>query len=99
MTGSDPVSPPPLAQIPTGVLPAYVSNGLIGLRVRQLPLRSSVVMVSGFSGTDGETGVESFARAPYPLAADVCVDGISLRDAGAAVRLRGRARAFPLGGG
>jgi trehalose/maltose hydrolase-like predicted phosphorylase len=87
MMAAGPVSPPPLAQFRTGVLPAYVSNGVIGLRVRQLPLRSSVAMVNGFAGTDGETGVESFARAPYPLAADVCVDGISLRDAEAAVRL------------
>jgi protein-glucosylgalactosylhydroxylysine glucosidase len=56
-----------------GALPAYLSNGVIGLRVGQLPLSSSVAMISGFAGVDPQTGVESFAPAPYPVAGDVVV--------------------------
>jgi protein-glucosylgalactosylhydroxylysine glucosidase len=82
-----PISPKPLTRFEPGALPAYLSNGLIGLRVAQLPLSSSVAIVSAFAGVDPQTGVESFAPGPYPVAADVVVDGVSMRDAHGTVRL------------
>jgi trehalose/maltose hydrolase-like predicted phosphorylase len=82
-----PISPKPLARFEPGALPAYLSNGVVGLRVGQSPLSSSVAIVSGFAGVDPQTGVESFSPAPYPVAADVVVDGASMREARGAVRL------------
>jgi trehalose/maltose hydrolase-like predicted phosphorylase len=82
-----PLSPSPLTGFVAGALPAYLSNGVIGLRVGQLPLRSSVAIISGFAGVDPPTGVESFAPGPYPVAGDVVVDGVSMRETQSAVRL------------
>ena len=87
MTRRGPISPNPLNGFESGVLPAYLSNGVVALRVGQLPLSSSIAIISGFAGVDPETGVESFAPAPYPVAADVVVDGVSMRGANGAVRL------------
>src|SRR5207249_2953774 len=39
------ISPPPSTNSGRGDLPAYVSNGLIGLRVRDFPLRAGVAIV------------------------------------------------------
>jgi protein-glucosylgalactosylhydroxylysine glucosidase len=82
-----PVSPKPLTEFRPAAAPAYVSNGLVGLRVEQLPLSSSIAIVSGHCGVDPQTGVESFSPAPYPVAGDVTVDGVSMRHAAGAVRL------------
>ena len=46
-----------------GDLPAYVSNGLIGLRVREMPLRSGMALVSGVVGEHPESRTRS-ATAP-----------------------------------
>jgi trehalose/maltose hydrolase-like predicted phosphorylase len=87
MAASGVISPKPLTDLQPAAPPAYVSNGVIGLRVGQLPLSSSIAIVSGFSGVDPQTGVESFSPAPYPVAGDVTVDGVSMRHAAGAVRL------------
>jgi trehalose/maltose hydrolase-like predicted phosphorylase len=61
-------------------LPAYVSNGLIGLRVRELPLTSGMTLVSGYSGQHYERQIEAAAVAPYPIAGDIALDGVWLSD-------------------
>ena len=61
-------------------LPAYVSNGLIGLRVRELPLSSGMALVSGYSGQHFERKIEAAAVAPYPIAGDIALDGVWLSD-------------------
>jgi hypothetical protein len=63
-------------------LPAYLSNGLIGLRVGHLPLCYGVAMLSGFEGLDPATMVEAFARVPYPLAGYLQIGGAGLSDPG-----------------
>jgi protein-glucosylgalactosylhydroxylysine glucosidase len=61
-------------------LPAYVSNGLIGLRVRDIPLIAGMALVSGFAGEHPLRQIEAAAPAPYPLAGDVAIDGVWLSD-------------------
>jgi hypothetical protein len=38
-------------------------------------------MVNGFAGLDLRDGLEGFARAPFPLAADISLDGVRLSQA------------------
>lgn len=64
-----PISPPPTRGPRGADLPAYVSNGLIGLRVRENPLQAGMCIVSGFVGEHHETRVEAAVAGPYPLAA------------------------------
>ncbi|MBO9547155.1 glycoside hydrolase family 65 protein [Caulobacter sp.] len=79
---SEPISPPPVSGEGGQDLPAYVSNGLIGLRVRCQPLQSGMALVSGYVGEDPERGIEAAAPAPYPLAGDIAVNGVWLSDLG-----------------
>lgn len=81
-----PISPP--VEIgPRGAdLPAYVSNGLIGLRVRENPLDSGICIVSGFVGEHHETRVEAAAAAPYPLGGAIAIDGLWAEDQPGAVK-------------
>jgi trehalose/maltose hydrolase-like predicted phosphorylase len=78
---SRPSSPPAATQSGADELPAYVSNGLVGLRVLDIPLLPGMVMVSGFAGLHPEVEVEAAAEAPYPLAGDIRLNGVRLRDA------------------
>jgi hypothetical protein len=84
---SAPLSPPPLRARRPEYLPAYVSNGLIGLRCPWIPFLDGTAMVQGFSGIDPADGVEGFSRVPYPLAADVVLGGVRLSRARDQVRL------------
>jgi len=61
-------------------LPAYLSNGLIGLRVRDNPLTAGMTLLSGFSGLHPVKKIEAAAVAPYPLAANLAVNGVWLSD-------------------
>jgi trehalose/maltose hydrolase-like predicted phosphorylase len=70
-----PISPPAERGSRREDLPAYVSNGLIGLRVRENPLDAGMCMVSGFVGEHHEFCVEAAVAAPYPLSGDVALDG------------------------
>ncbi|MFL5713557.1 MAG: glycoside hydrolase family 65 protein [Chloroflexota bacterium] len=83
---SPPLSPPPVREYLPNYLPAYIANGILGLRCGRIPFRNGVAMVNGFAGLDLTDGVEGFARAPFPLGADVSVDGIRL--SGAIERVR-----------
>jgi trehalose/maltose hydrolase-like predicted phosphorylase len=61
-------------------LPAYLSNGLVGLRVRDNPLAAGMALVCGFSGLHPEKKIEAAAVAPYPLAGNVALNGVWLSD-------------------
>lgn len=77
---SKPISPPPVIGEGGDALPAYVSNGVVGLRVRPQALRAGMALVSGYAGEDPERRIEAAAPAPYPLAGDIAVDGVWLSD-------------------
>lgn len=83
---SKPISPPPALGRGGRELPAYVSNGLVGLRVRPVPLISGMALVSGYAGEHPERRIEAAAIAPYPLAGDVAIDGVWLSDTAHQVR-------------
>ena len=78
---SMPISPPPVTSGGSDDLPAYVSNGLIGLRILDIPLLPGITLVNGYSGLHPVVQVEAAAEAPYPLAGDLEVDGIWLTTA------------------
>ena len=80
MSLSGPLSPKPARSRGERELPAYVSNGLIGLRVRDIPLTGGMALVSGFAGEHPERGIEAAAPAPYPLAGDIAVNEVWLSD-------------------
>ena len=58
--------------------PAYVANGFVGLRVGKLALVGGTALVNGFVGEHDIEQFESYAPAPYPVAADVRVGGLWL---------------------
>src|SRR5256884_4667264 len=73
-----PISPPPLRRWRPDYIPAYLSNGVIGLRAGPIPLIEGVAIVNGLAAVDpGETG-EGFARGPYPIGGDLEIDGARL---------------------
>ena len=65
-----PLSPLPVRGGGSHELPAYLSNGLIGLRVRDVPLLAGMSIISGLSGEDPERQIEAKAQSPYPVAAE-----------------------------
>jgi protein-glucosylgalactosylhydroxylysine glucosidase len=69
-----PISPPPVTAYRPEYLPAYLSNGLLGLRVGRIPLVDGLCMVNGLVERDPVEDGEGFARAPYPLWGDVEVN-------------------------
>lgn len=77
---SRPIDPPEARGPRDGALPAYVSNGLIGLRVREVPLQAGMTLVSGVAGEHQERRVEAAAPSPYPLAGDIALNGVWLSD-------------------
>ena len=83
---SAPISPPPVRDYRPEFLPAYLANGVLGLRCPRIPFLDGVCMVNGFAGLDVRDGLEGFARAPFPLAADVSLDGVRLSRARERVR-------------
>ncbi|RYG16017.1 MAG: glycoside hydrolase family 65 protein, partial [Caulobacteraceae bacterium] len=80
-----PINPPEARGPRNGDLPAYVGNGLIGLRVREQPLQPGMCIVSGFAGEHPERRVEAAAPAPYPLAGDIALNKVWLSDQPSAV--------------
>lgn len=71
---SRPISPPPVRRYRPEYLPAYLSNGLIGIRAGKCPLTEGVAVVSGLAAIQPQDKVEGFARGPYPFAGDIEVD-------------------------
>lgn len=72
---SQPISPQPVTKWEPEYLPAYLSNGLIGVRVGKYPMLGGVAIVSGLAAVHPKEKVEGFARAPYPFAGDVVING------------------------
>src|SRR5438445_792807 len=77
---SEPISPPPLKDFRPEFIPAYLSNGLIGLRVGRIPLIEGLTMLNGLAGVHPEDQVEGFARAPYVVAGDIAIDRVKLSE-------------------
>lgn len=77
---SKPINPPKVIGAGRRELPAYVSNGLVGLRVRDVPLTTGMALLSGFSGRHYERAIEAAAVAPYPIAGDIAIDGVWFSD-------------------
>ena len=75
---SVPINPPPVTRSGVNELPAYVSNGLIGLRVLDIPLFPGLIMVSGYAGTHPEQEIEAATEGPYPLAGDLTLNDVRL---------------------
>lgn len=74
----NPLSPATVTEYRSDYLPAYVSNGLIGLRIGRVPFTGGNCIVNGLVELDPVEDGEGFAQAPYPLAGDVVIDGIRL---------------------
>jgi trehalose/maltose hydrolase-like predicted phosphorylase len=72
---------PPVARGELGdELPAYVANGVVGLRVRPNPLAAGLALINGYTGEHPVRRIEASANAPYPLAADLRIGGAWLSD-------------------
>jgi protein-glucosylgalactosylhydroxylysine glucosidase len=69
--GWEPLSPDPVDGFRGNDLPAYLANGLVGLRVREIPVLPGSVIVNGVVGLHVEEPVEAAVPVPYPLAADM----------------------------
>src|SRR5205823_14699571 len=62
---SEPISPPPVTDYKPEYIPAYLSNGLIGLRVGRIPPIQGLAIVNGLAAIHPADEVEGFSRAPY----------------------------------
>lgn len=76
-----PISPPPVTEYLPEFIPAYLANGLVGLRVNKFPLSAGYTTINGFAGSHPIDRVESNAQAPYPLAGDLRIQDIWLSQA------------------
>jgi trehalose/maltose hydrolase-like predicted phosphorylase len=73
-----PISPTPVREWRPEYLPAYIANGVVGMRCGRIPFQGGVCMVNGFAGLDPRDSLEGFARAPFPLGADISLNGVRL---------------------
>ncbi len=73
-----PISPPPLRRWRPEYIPAYLSNGVIGLRAGPIPLIEGVAIVNGLAAVDPVEKGEGLARGPYPIGGDLEIDGAKL---------------------
>src|SRR4029079_9801873 len=91
---SEPISPKPVRDYLPQYLPAYIANGVLGLRCPRIPFLGGVSMVNGFAGLDVRDGLEGFARTPFPLGADITLEGVRLSQAVQCVTFRDERYAF-----
>jgi protein-glucosylgalactosylhydroxylysine glucosidase len=75
------ISPEPVSVWMPSDLPAYLSNGLVGMRVGTLPWTRGVTTVNGFEGMDTTIDVEAIAQAPYVLGGDLSIGRVALSTA------------------
>ena len=94
---TSPISPPPVNGGARNELPAYVANGVVGLRVREMPLAAGLTLLSGYSGEHPQRRIEAIAVAPYPIAGDIQLGGVWLSDATYAVTVVDQAYDFATG--
>src|SRR5689334_1784475 len=92
-----PISPPPVQGGARDELPAYVANGVVGLRVREMPLGAGLTLISGYSGEHPQRRIEAIAVAPYPVAGDIQLAGVWLSDAPHAVTIIDQVYEFAIG--
>jgi len=76
-----PISPPPVRGGGRSELPAYLSNGLIGLRIPEVPLVSGYALVNGFTGEHPDKKIEAAARVPFPLGGEIKLNQVAMSDA------------------
>jgi trehalose/maltose hydrolase-like predicted phosphorylase len=82
-----PINPPPLRDGASNPAPAYLSNGVVGLRIPKIPLPNGVAVVNGFVGEHAVDHVAALNQAPYPLSVDLEVAGMVLSRAPERARL------------
>jgi trehalose/maltose hydrolase-like predicted phosphorylase len=92
-----PISPSAVTQYQPEFLPAYVANGVVGLRVPRVPQVGGLAILNGLAGIDGDSGTEGFARVPYPLAGDLELNRVSLKSASERAQLREQSYDFGRG--
>ncbi len=92
-----PISPPPVRGGGRDELPAYVANGVVGLRIREMPLAGGLALINGYTGEHPERRIEAVAVAPYPLAGDIQLAGVWLSDSPHAVTIIDQAYDFQTG--
>src|SRR3982074_3054541 len=73
-----PISPAPVRAWRPEYIPAYLSNGLIGLRAGPIPLIEGLAVVNGLAAIDPVEQGEGFARGPYPIGGELEVNGCKL---------------------
>jgi trehalose/maltose hydrolase-like predicted phosphorylase len=61
-------------------IPAYLSNGLIGLRLGRIPLLEGLAIVNGLASLHTVDEVEAFAQGPYPVAGDLHLNGMKMSE-------------------
>src|SRR4051812_43597332 len=94
---TSPISPPPARGGVRDELPAYLANGVMGLRIREMPLAAGLTLVSGYSGEHAQRHVEAIAVAPYPIAGDIQLGGVWLSDAPHAITILDQTYDFSTG--
>jgi hypothetical protein len=94
---STPISPKPVRRHEPDYLPPFLSNSLIGLRVREIPLMAGVASVNGLVGIDPETQITGSPYAPYPLAGNLRVGELSLDQVPHLARLQEQSYDFSTG--
>lgn len=97
MSDHTPISPPPAKGALGKELPAYLSNGLVGLRIRETLIGGGMAVVGGFVGIHPVRGVEAIAQAPFPFGVDLAVDGVWASDTPQAVDPVDQAHDFATG--
>lgn len=66
-----PINPDVITEYEIGTLPAYLSNGVVGMRVSKIPFNNGRCSLNGFVGSDPVDGVQSIQYVPYPLDVDI----------------------------
>jgi len=77
----EPLSPPPVREYLPSFVPAYLSNGVVGLRLGRVPFLGGLATANGFVGVDPADHVEALNYAPFPLSGDVSIDGVWMSQA------------------
>ena len=77
---SEPKSPPPVRDYRPEYIPAYLSNGCIGLRLGRIPLLEGLAIVNGLAAIHTIDEVEGFSRAPYPVAGDIAINKLKMSE-------------------
>ncbi len=86
-----------MTELPLHARPAYVANGLVGLRVAPVPFTRGTALVGGYYGVSAVRATEELAEAVYPVGADLAVNGVWLSSRPECVRFVGQHYDFSCG--